>query len=193
VKSQSQEFGTSSRRTVRKFDKTVLPGVKGDPNQPAMRLTEEFDLDVTAVSDTGLVDPVHQELPPFYLPQALSHLLPRLLPVHQDKSYLFGVYVPERREVMMRYIEVGKEQEVFFNGDHFRAIPVTDRMGWEGPVTTHYLSLNGQYLGSESKDAKLVLLPTDGQTLLKLWKTANLTRPGGTERPNARPSQADHR
>src|SRR5690242_7333220 len=78
VKRLSQEFGSSSKQIVRTFDKHQPLANKLD-RQPAMRQSEQYALDVTTVSDTGAVDPLQQDLPPFYLPQALAQLLPRLL------------------------------------------------------------------------------------------------------------------
>ena len=59
-----------------------------------------------------------------------------------------------------------------------------DRIGWHGSITTHYLAPDGRYLGSENKESRLLILPTDAQTLLSIWKNPNLTRPGGIERPH---------
>ena len=66
-------------------------------------------------------DPVNKVLPPFYLPQALGQLLPRLLPLGQPKTYLFATWVSESRALMMRYVDVGTESRVEFNGRLIRA------------------------------------------------------------------------
>ena len=185
IKKHSEEFGNSERRTRMVLDKEALPGAPNDPKQPAVRATEQATLEVTDISGSGAAEPVTSQPPPWYLPQALSHLLPRLLPLDQPKSYLFATYVPDAKAVMHRYVEVGTEQRVTFAGKQVRAIPITDRIGWHGSVTTHYLAPDGRYLGSENKESRLLILPTDAQTLLSIWKNANLTRPGGTERPHA--------
>jgi hypothetical protein len=62
-----------------------------------------------------------------------------------------------------------------------RAIPIEDRLGLDGSATTHYMNPDGVYLGSENKEQKLMILPTDAQTLTNIWKNANLTRPAGVE------------
>jgi hypothetical protein len=193
VKSQTEEFGTSSKVTVRALDKTGVPGTALDPHQPPVIIRDRYTLDVTTVSQSGQGDPVDREVPPWYIPQALSHLLPRLVPLHPEldpqlgtfkpRTYLFAVYVPEVREVMHRYIDVKDEQDVNFAGRTVRAVPVEDRLGWHGSLTTHYLTPGGAYLGSENKEAHLLMIPTDAKTLLAIWKNADLTRPGGTERP----------
>jgi hypothetical protein len=57
-------------------------------------------------------------------------------------------------------------------------VPVQDRIGLEGSVTTHYLTPEGKYLGCVNEDSKITLLATDAPTLERLWRNANLTRPG---------------
>ena len=165
---QLTETGISDRKTI--------PG-RGD----------DYTLQVVFESNSERVDPVARELPPFYLPQAIAHLLPRLLPVNEPKTYMFMTYVPEVREVMMRYVDVQELKRVEFNGESMRAIPVNDRLGLEGPVTTHYMSTTGQWIGSESKDTGITAVPSDEETLLKLWKDANLTAP---EAPAEAPADA---
>lgn len=153
------------------------------------KLLESYPLTVKTKAKSGNADPVQRELPPFYLPQAMCHMLPRLLPLHDQREYMFACYVGGQREVMARYVEVLREQEVTFNGRKIRAIPIHDRIGWDGPVTNHYMSPEGVYLGSESilrqpaaegqaaNDVHMVLLPSDADTLIKLWGSPNLTAP----------------
>ena len=191
VKSQTEEFGSSNRQIIRALDPEGQRGTVKDPQQPPISIRERYALSVTTVSQSGQGEPVERELPGWYLPQALSNLLPRLVPLHPEwengqlkkHSFLFAVYVPDVREVMHRYVDVGNEQDVTFNGQTIRAIPITDRIGWHGSVTTHYMSPDGVYLGSENPEAHLLLLPTSEKMLLSLWKNADLTRPNGTQRP----------
>lgn len=187
-----EDFASSNKQLVRSLNKEALPGTKIDPRQPAVSVREQYTLDVTSISGSGADEPTTQELPPWYLPQAISHLLPQLLPLDsrpwpdgsiKPRTYLFAVYVPETRQVMHRYVDVGLEQQLTFNGKVVRAIPIDDRIGYHGSVTTHYMTRAGKYLGSENKDTHVLLLPSDAQTLLSIWKNANLTQPGGTERP----------
>lgn len=192
VQQLMEEFGSSHKQLVRSLDKEALPGTKIDPRQPPVSIREQYTLDVTSISGSGADEPLSQELPPWYLPQAMAHLLPRLMPLDsrpgpdgtiKPRTYLFAVYVPETRQVMHRYIDVGLEQQVTFNGKIVRAIPIDDRIGYHGSLTTHYMTRAGKYLGSENKETHTLVLPTDAQTLLAIWKNANLTQPGGTERP----------
>lgn len=193
VQQLMEEFGSSHKQLVRSLDKEGLPGTKIDPRQPPVSIREQYTLDVTSISGSGADEPLTQELPPWYLPQAIAHLLPRLLPLDsrpgpdgtiKPKTYLFAVYVPETRQVMHRYIDVGLEQQVTFNGKVVRAIPIDDRIGYHGSTTTHYMTRTGKYVGSENKETHTLVLPTDAQTLLAIWKNANLTRPGAAERPH---------
>ena len=125
---------------------------------------------------------LNQSIPDYYLPQAVSHLLPRLLPLDQPKKYVFAVYVPDVRKVMHRYVDVGEEKKVDLGGATVRAIPIADRVGVEGSVTTHYMGRDGKYLGSENADTGITILPSDEATLLGIWKDAELTRPADVKR-----------
>src|SRR5205814_8550627 len=121
------------------------------------------------------------QLPPFYLPQAMGHLLPRILPRWDPKSYLFANYVPDLAEVAYRFVDVGPEQEVTLDGQKLHAISIKDRIGLEGSITTHYISPEGKYLGSTNVDSDITILPTDRATLEKVWKDAVLDRPAEVE------------
>jgi hypothetical protein len=152
-----------------------------DESQPQVRQTEVRTLEVQYKGKGRTGEPFSMRLPAWYMPEALGHLLPRIAAKMEPKNYLFAVYNSDRRVVMNRYIDVLPETSVELDGKKVRAIPVTDHLGLEGPVTTHYLSKNGQYLGSISKDSGITILPTDAATLEKMWKDANLTRPGEVE------------
>lgn len=141
------------------------------------RLVDEWTLDVRYSGKRQALDSVERQLPPFYLPQALAHLLPRVLPLREPKTYMFASYVSERREVMSRYFDVKPEAEVAFQGKLTRAIVVEDRLGLRGSPTLHYFTSEGKYLGSENRESKIVVLPTDPATLRGIWKDLELTRP----------------
>jgi hypothetical protein len=101
---------------------------------------------------------------------------------------MFMVYVPDTREVVMRYVDVKDLQKVEFNGEVMRVVPVEDRIGLEGTTTRHYLSQTGQWVGSENKETGLMMLPSSEPVLLNIWKDAILTAP---EPPAPRPEGAD--
>jgi len=136
-----------------------------------------YTLTVTRNSKTMRGQTLERQLPPFYLPGALNHLLPRVLPQNEPKTYLFASWIGDQAEVMKRYVDVGAEQYVTLDGKRLRAIPVADRIGVEGTVTTHYVSPQGAYLGSLNNDSKILILATDKPALEKIWKDADLTRP----------------
>jgi hypothetical protein len=175
-------LGSSTRRTGRSLDRRAnQQGMRwdaDDPNQPPVRETDDYVLNVTHIRKSENAEPLTQGLPEWYIPQALSHLMPRLLPLEEPKKFMFAVYVPDVRKVMHRYMDVGGEKRITFGGENIRAVPITDRIGLEGSVTTHYMSLTGQYIGSENADTGIAIMPTDEAKLLEIWKDANLTRPG---------------
>ena len=180
-------------------------GTSKDGN-PVQRQSTEFGastvsilghhkLNVTTIGETGATSTVDQEVPKFYLPQALGHLLPRLLPRQSEsdgspRTYMFATYVPETQQVMSRYVDVGSTGDFKLNGVEIHAVPISDRLGWHGSVTIHYMSPDGRYLGSENKDTHTLIVPTNAQTLLSIWKGANLTRPEAAQRPAAPASGA---
>jgi hypothetical protein len=176
---QMAEIGSSDRRVTRAADESdlIAKGDKNDPNQPKVRVSDVYTLNVQAVGKSAAVAPINRSLPPFYLPEAVGHLLPRLLPRREPKTFLFATYVSDRREVMMRYVDVGTEKEVELDGQRVMAVPISDRVGLEGSVTIHYVSPEGKYLGSVNKDSKITVLPTDAATLQKMWANADLSRP----------------
>jgi hypothetical protein len=130
-----------------------------------------------------------QELPVFYLPMALSHLLPRLIPYTVPDTYLFATYVPDgdhgNPAVMMRYIDVLPAETVRLDGQTVLAVAIRDHVGLEGPTTTHYVSAeSGHYLGSVTSivgadgiSTTEMVLPTDAATLRQIWPNCDLTRP----------------
>ena len=161
---------------------------KNDPGQPPVLDKEQYLLNVTHVSKTENAEPISQGLPKWYLPQALGHLLPRLLPRAEPKQFMFATYVGEARAVMHRYVDVGAEKRVTLAGETVRAIPLTDRIGVEGSVTTHYFTRDGKYVGSENADSGIVMVPTSEQKLLEIWKDADLTRPADVKDQPEKPA-----
>ncbi|HEV2294198.1 MAG TPA: hypothetical protein VGR35_10095 [Tepidisphaeraceae bacterium] len=176
-KDHTTEIGASDRQVERVLDPELPVGEKLDERNPPVRHEEVYTLTVTTASTQVNAEPFTQALPPFYLPQTMAHLLPRLLPLNDPKGYMFASYVGETRAVMSRYVDVGREQSVTLNGNKHIAVPVKDRIGLEGSVTTHWMSPEGKYLGSTNEESKITVLPTDEATLRKIWTDAQLTAP----------------
>jgi hypothetical protein len=184
---QVTEFGSSDSMIKRVLVPNARPGTKLDPRQPPVQEFEVTSLDVQTVGKSASVPPLKQDLPPWYLPQALSHLLPRLLPLREPKTFLFAVYVGDTRKVMHRYVDVGTEEIVTLNGQQVRAVPISDRITLEGSPTIHYLDPDsGKYLGSVNKKAKFTILPSSAQELQTIWSNkADLSRPRAQPNPKA--------
>jgi hypothetical protein len=146
-------------------------------NNPGVRMVDDYRLTVTR--NTG--EPIIKQLTAFYLPKSIDHLLPRLVPLTEPKGFMFATYVNDQKEVIRRYVDVGKPGQFTLGGKTIHAVPVNDRVGLEGSVTTHYMTPEGEYLGSVNVDSKITILPTDKATLEKMWKNVNLTRPSDVE------------
>lgn len=153
-----------------------LAGGRGE-----MVMGVQYKLEVNRIGRNTTSEPLVRELPPYYLPLAIEHLLPRILDTRKPDTYLFASWVPEAGQVMYRYIDVDKETEVELNGRRVTAIPIQDRIGLEGTVTTHYVSIDRTYLGSKTPETRTIVVPSDESTLRRLWQDADLTRPGAVE------------
>ena len=183
TKEAFSEFGSADRERRRILDREAPPGERlpdgtVDEKQPAVRQTEVYTLQVLRNSKAVSGEEITRDLPPFYLPQALGHLLPRIVPLNEPKTYLFASWVSDQGEVMKRYVDVGAEAYVTLDSRKISAIPVTDKIGVEGAETIHYISPDGRYLGSVNKESKITILATDKATLERIWSSPNLTRPG---------------
>jgi hypothetical protein len=155
-----------------------------DPNQPALRQVPVTTLEVVYKGKKQVAPPISQELSPWYLTQGMAHLLPRLVAANKDdrgKTFMFAVYNSDHRALMTRYIDVDEEQKVDIGGQNRLAVPVRDRLGLEGSVTTHYFTAEGKYLGSANPDSKIMVLPADRSAIEQLWKNADLSRPTEVE------------
>jgi len=177
------EFGSSDATMERIRDRGLEPGEKRadgstDEKQPQVRQQEIYTLNVTPINRSGENQAVTRQLPPYYIPQAMGTLLPRLVAKNEGKTYLVAAYVSDRHEVLKRYIDVGTEKQVTLGDRTFRAVPVNDRIGLEGALTTHYISPKGDYLGSESKESGIIVIASDGPTIERLFAKPDLTLPG---------------
>ncbi|MFT3785311.1 MAG: hypothetical protein QM770_03985 [Tepidisphaeraceae bacterium] len=160
--------------------RTAKPQVDAETDKSGKfaSIKDDYKLQVWTLSRKVALPPLSRDLPPFYLPQALQHLLPRLLPVGEPRTYLFALYVGSERNLMMEYVDVLPAQQVDLNGKSVLAVRIRTRLGLEGPATTHFVSVDGQWLGTSDERLKTTTLPADEATLQKIWKNANLTRPG---------------
>ncbi|MGD1277712.1 MAG: hypothetical protein ABR964_10875 [Tepidisphaeraceae bacterium] len=149
-------------------------------------------LEVNTTHRTVQLNPFKIEVPAFYIPQAISYLLPSLLPLDHPKTYMFAVFVPDTQgatphgtggQVMARYVDVLPIQQVSFNGQTFQAVQIVDKITLEGPPTLYYYTPDGKLIGSTStytqddKPTTLMVLPTDAATLQRLWKNPDLSLP----------------
>ncbi len=188
----ASEYGTTDVNTRTIMDRRLEigegTGKNRDEKQPQARLVDVWNLQVTYISKGGRGEPkVREDLPPWYLPQALGYMLPRLLPLREPKGLMFAGWVSERGEVMSRYIDVAREREIHWNGRVQRVVAISDRIGLEGSVTMHYLSPSGRYLGSQNQDSGMMILPSDPQSLTKMWHNPKLTKPQAPQ-PDAPPA-----
>jgi hypothetical protein len=174
----NSELGNSDMLLRRILDREKAAQMWKEPGkhdqQPPVIERQKYTLSVSQYTKTQAGAPVVRELPVFYLPQALGQLLPRLLSLSEPQTYMFASYVSNQREVMARYVDVLEEQEVDLDGQKVQAVPVKDRIGVEGAATTHYLTPKGEWLGSVSDDGKLMVLPSDADSIRKIWKDARL-------------------
>jgi hypothetical protein len=177
VTSQLTEMGNSDLLEKRMLDaqamaEQIKAGKKpADRNgNPPTTQKSDFTLDVAQYARGGRVGkPVHAQLPPFYIPQVIGQMLPRLLPP-EPAQYFFASYVSSQKNVMARYVDVEPAKEVTIDDRMIRAIPITDRIGVDGVPTIHYVTRDGGWIGSVNEDAKLTVLPTDQRTLEAIWK-----------------------
>jgi hypothetical protein len=147
-----------------------------------MRPTMRYHLNVTQTSKTAAT-PINRDLPPFYLPQAISAMLPRLVPNTEPKGYLFLVWVGSERELIKRYIDVEPVRTETFNGSTDRFIVVKDRIGLEAEPVLHYFSVSGRYQGSFNKATGLSVVVSDQQSMVRLWPNATFARPQVLDKP----------
>jgi hypothetical protein len=123
---------------------------------------------------------------PDYLPQALAQLLPRLL-ANEPGKYMFSFYVSGEQKLMRRYIDVDSPRDVTIDGNTVRAVPISDRIGVDGIPTIHYVTRDGEWLGSVNEDQKVSVLPSDETMLTDIWSK----RPLGFKIADVPPPQED--
>src|SRR6185503_4655114 len=128
-KKQSMEFGYSEHKLRRVLDKDAPQGprqIKPDeknPNlkdakNPAVRDVESYALRIERAVQgrNNNAAPETHAPSPWYIPQAIGSMLPRIVPLQRPVTYLFQSYVSEQHEVVHRYVDVGFEKEVNLGG-----------------------------------------------------------------------------
>jgi hypothetical protein len=194
---QTMEFGYSETQLKRTFlrnptiDPNIDPRNIKDPNlrdlhNPVVENVENYSLRVQQFARGKNANNLDQSYKPapWYIPQAVVEMLPRILPLNRPVTYLFQSYISDQHVPILRYVDVGFEKEVVIGGRKVHAIPITDRVRLEGTPMIHYMSPEGKYLGSIKESEKLQYLPTDEATLIKLWVNPDLTKPADTKKPD---------
>lgn len=186
-KMQTSEYGFSEIKVTRRFDAAAAAADRDerDKRNPGVREIETYRLSVVRPNrerDT-LAKPEAYTPSVWYIPQGVGAMLPRLLPLAKPVTYMFQSYIGEQKAVVNRYVDVGFEKEVNFEGQNIRVIPITDRIRLEGSPTIHYMSPEGKYLGSVVEDSRITILPTTAQWLKEKWGDPDLKKPENIERP----------
>jgi hypothetical protein len=182
VKSHASEFGQSEKKNER-MEKELE--ARDDPKAPTLKMAERYHFHVTQ-TDNVTVTPIERDLPPFYVSQAISAMLPRLVPLTQAKGYLFLVWVGSERELIKRYIDVEPVRTETFNGQTNKMIVVKDRIGLEAEPILHYFTVEGRYLGSFNKASGVTIASSSQELMVKLWPNATFARPQVLDRPQER-------
>lgn len=191
---QSAELGLSDQEIHYEVEKqpdllSQAPTEENKKKQPEIRELLRYKLQVRTKMGPTIARPQEFTLPAWYLPQAIKHLLPRMLPLDKKQGYMFVAYVSELHQAMLRYVDVGAEREVDFDGRMLKVIPIQDRVGFEGVPTTYFVTRDGKYMGSETvykmdgKDSVIRVYPTDEPTLRKLWKDVQGQKPQASDVP----------
>ncbi|MEM1013127.1 MAG: hypothetical protein AAGI46_13015, partial [Planctomycetota bacterium] len=159
--------------------------VRGEPQSrgPGLGERQTFEIKdqrklevVFTVDGNILGDPLERDLPAFYVPAAVDHLLPRLVATWGRDGYMVASYVPERREVMSRYLDVQPPAEVSVPGGGRReAYIVSSRIGFTGEPTRHYVDAETfNWLGSITPSQGVqVFIVTRDQALAELEALSN--------------------
>ena len=152
----------------------AFPAVEREEFVSRRRLTVTLSVDGLPQSDQTV-----QELPVFYVPQAIELMLPKLVAPWGEKEYMVAVYAPQKREVWSQYIDVSGARELpvpdgsaeQVTRENRVVITVKIKLGVSGDVTTHYIDAESyHWLGSVNEDTGIEVLPTNLETLQKLWQ-----------------------
>ena len=172
-----------SRRVPRAVEAEPVAGVQP---QQLIEIDETRELNVTYTLDGApRGKPLQRRLPPWYVPAAVDHLLPRLIAPFGEKTYMLAVYAPGRREVMNQYVDVSAprkptpedradlpELSLRDDGDASpRVTVVTTRLGLNGPPTRHYVDADGYaWLGSVNEEGGTRVIPATREEIEAIWR-----------------------
>ena len=147
-------------------------------------VTDQRRLEVTyVVNGVQTSDPLNRQLPAWYVPQAVEHLLPRLVAPWGRNTYLTAVYNPEKREVYQLYVDVEGLRNEKVQDQTRMVMVVSTRLGLSGARRRHYIDPdNFAWLGSISEEDGLEIWPSDAETLRQIWESPELTPPDARAR-----------
>ncbi len=161
-----------------------VPGPGGIGKERKFTVTDSRKLDVTYVvngEQTG--DPLDRQLPAWYVPQGIDHLLPRLVAPWGRNTYLVAVYNPEKREIYQKYVDVEGLRNQSVQGQERLVMVVTTRMGMSGERTRHFIDPESfDWLGSVNEEDGLEIWPSDPDTLKQIWENPDLSAPDARQR-----------
>jgi hypothetical protein len=187
TKTHYSEFGQSEPRMVRvRLDDEGPNAQRGGRAEPAR--VERTMLTVTQTSKAGASQPMTRELPPYYLPHALTGVLPRLVPEGQPKGYLFVVWAPTETNLVFRYIDAEREKKWTLGGRSITATRIIDRIGLEGDPTFHYV-FDGKYFGSDNPTTGVSVIAVNQQAFGQLYPDAKVGRPRVLDMPQQAPGR----
>lgn len=141
------------------------------------QMVNVYRLTTRTENETAVASPVSRDLPPFYLPNALVEMLPRLVDLKNPTGYLFAVYNSNQRQVTMLYVDVKPTTDITFDGKRRTVVPVQMRHGMNAKPTIHYMSPDGKYVGTIDGESNATLIPSDESTLKSLWKEDIFNQP----------------
>lgn len=128
----------------------------------------------------------------FYLPQAFSPLLPRLVDRSRPgQSYAFAMYNPASGGIDMRTIKVVGPRTIAVSGQSFQATLLEDRMAQDAPVVQVYVDEAGLPLQIVSEDGTTIQRTT-GEALRarfpREWQEIRQLGQGRPRQPNPAPA-----
>ena len=150
-----------------------LQGAPGLGNEVTFELETRRELEVTFTVDGHVVgDSLERQLPAFYVPVAVDHLLPRLLATWGSEQYMVAVYAPDRREVYSKYLDVADVAEVKLPaGGTGKAIVVSARLGYAGQPTEHYIDPGTfAWLGSKTPGSATAVYPASLEVVAETFR-----------------------